>query len=61
MWQPGRTLAQIEKEVIEAALRFYQGNKTQAANSLGIAVRTIYNKLGEIEPKAPQKSKGELK
>lgn len=45
MWQPGMTLASIEKEAINEALKFYQGNKTQAANALGIAIKTLYNKL----------------
>jgi Bacterial regulatory protein, Fis family len=45
MWQPGITLEQIEREVILKALRFYQGNKTQTARALGVAVRTIDNKL----------------
>lgn len=44
-WQPGKTLESIEKEVILKALRFYQGNKTHTSRSLGIAIRTIDNKL----------------
>lgn len=47
MWQPGMTLAQLEKEVILKALRFYGGNKVQTAKSLGIAERTLYNRLEE--------------
>lgn len=52
-WQPGKTLEQVEKEAILAAYRFYDGNKTHTANSLGIAIRTLDNKLlrydGKIE------------
>ena len=44
-WQPGITLEEIEKQVILKALEFYQGNKTKTALSLGIAVRTLDNKL----------------
>ncbi len=49
MWQPGKTLDEIERETIEAALKFYQGNKTQTAQSLNITVRTLYNKLERYE------------
>ncbi|AFC22566.1 putative sigma-54-dependent transcriptional regulator [Bdellovibrio phage phi1422] len=48
MWQPGVTIADLEKGAIKSALRFY-GNKTDAAKSLGISVRTIDNKLKEYE------------
>lgn len=44
-WQPGQTLDDVEKEVILKAFSFYQGNKTQTAKSLGIAIRTLDNKL----------------
>lgn len=47
IWQPGRTLDDIEKEVILKALGFYQGNKTHTARSLGIAIRTLDNKLAK--------------
>jgi DNA-binding NtrC family response regulator len=46
-WQPGVTLDEVEKQVILAALKFYQGNRTHAADSLGISVRTIQNKLSK--------------
>jgi hypothetical protein len=39
------TLEQIEKEVILYTLKFHQNNKTRAASTLGISVRTIDNKL----------------
>lgn len=45
LWQPGQTLDDIEKEVILKAIKFYGGNKTRTASSLGIAVRTLDNKL----------------
>lgn len=46
-WQPGITLDDIEKEVILKALSFYHGNKTRTAEALGIAIRTIDNKLAK--------------
>lgn len=44
-WSPGVTLEEIEKSVILKAFRFYRGNKTATAQSLGIAIRTLTNKL----------------
>lgn len=44
-WQPGVTLADVEKQTIELALRYTQGNKVKAAHILGVSSRTIYNKL----------------
>ena len=48
-WQPGKTLDEVEKEVILVAYRFYQGNKTHTAASLGIAIRTLDNKLAKYD------------
>lgn len=48
-WMPGKTLEQIEKEAIQQAFKFYQGNKTQTAASLGIAIRTLDSKLEKYE------------
>jgi hypothetical protein len=48
-WSPGVTLEHIEKQAILLAFRFYRGNKTATANSLGIAVRTLDNKLEKYE------------
>ncbi len=44
-WQPGVSLAEVEKRTILAALKFFQGNKTRTAQSLDIAIRTLDNKL----------------
>lgn len=44
-WSPGRTLEDIERAVILSALQFYRGNKTQTAEALKIAVRTIHNRI----------------
>jgi hypothetical protein len=49
MWQPGMKLDEIEKMVILKAFQFFHGNKTQTANSLGIAVRTLDAKLKKYE------------
>ncbi len=53
-WTPGMKLEDVERETILAALQFYHGNKTQAAASLGMAIRTLDYKLlkykGEKQP-----------
>lgn len=43
--EPPRTLAELEREAIEAALRRCDGNRRKAAQQLGIGVRTLYDKL----------------
>lgn len=48
-WQPGLTLDEMEKEAILSAIRFYEGNLTAAAESLGINIRTIHNKVDEYQ------------
>ena len=45
LWQPGVTLEEVERTVILQALRFYRGNRTQTAQSLNIALRTMHSKL----------------
>jgi DNA-binding NtrC family response regulator len=57
LWQPGRTLDEIEKEIILTALKYYQGNKTKTSQSLGIAIRTLDNKLLKYEAKEPEVAK----
>jgi two-component system response regulator FlrC len=46
-WKPGRTLVEIERNVILEALKFHDGNRTHTAKSLGISIRTLRNKLAE--------------
>lgn len=43
----GRTIADVEQELILKTLRDVSGNKTKAAEILGITVRTLRNKLNE--------------
>jgi len=43
--RPARTLEEVEREQILAALRRHGGNKTETARELGISLRTLYNKL----------------
>jgi DNA-binding NtrC family response regulator len=46
---PGMTMAQVERAVIEAALRETGGNRRRAAELLGIGERTLYRKLNEYQ------------
>jgi len=49
---PGvRSLRELEKEAIEQALQVAGGNRRQAAQMLGIGVRTLYRKLDEYHLK----------
>jgi hypothetical protein len=43
----GRTLAEVERDLILETLKDCLGNRTHAANILGISIRTLRNKLNE--------------
>jgi two-component system response regulator HydG len=53
------SLDEVEKHHILRVLAFHQGNKTKAAQALGVTIKTLYNKLhryeagasGELSPK----------
>ena len=40
-----RPLVDLERDAIAAALRYFTGNRTRAAEALGIGVRTLYDKI----------------
>jgi len=46
-WQPGKTLDDIERNVILEALKYHSGNRTHTARALGISIRTLRNKLAD--------------
>lgn len=45
----GRSIADVEKDLIVATLEHFDGDKKRAAASLGISLKTLYNRLKEYE------------
>ena len=43
----GRTVQDVEKDLILSTLDYCKGNRTHAADILGISIRTLRNKLKE--------------
>ena len=41
----GKTVAEVERDLIIGTLEHCLGNRTHAANILGISIRTLRNKL----------------
>jgi len=48
-YDPGVSLADLERVWILKAMEHFRGNKTQAAQALGITIKTLYNKLHEYQ------------
>ncbi|HZT24787.1 MAG TPA: sigma-54 dependent transcriptional regulator [Pseudolabrys sp.] len=61
----GRTVAEVERDLILETLKHCLGNRTHAANILGISIRTLRNKLNEYAadgaPIPPANNGGELR
>ena len=47
VYTDGMSLKEVEKQAIEMALRRWEGNRTKAANELGITRRTLITKIEE--------------
>jgi len=47
VFRPGKTIADLEKEAIIAALKQVAGNRRKAAEMLGMGERTLYRKIKE--------------
>jgi DNA-binding NtrC family response regulator len=45
--EPGTRMEEVERRVIEAALKESRGNRRRAAEMLGIGERTLYRKIKE--------------
>ena len=48
-WTPGKTLDEVERNVIIEALRYHRGNRTHTAKALGISIRTLRNKISDYK------------
>jgi DNA-binding NtrC family response regulator len=60
----GRTVADVERDLILETLRHCLGNRTHAANILGISIRTLRNKLNEYAAEGvtvPPPNNGEVR
>ncbi len=53
------TLKEVEKRHIHNILQMFKGNKTRAANALGISVRTLRNKFKEYQVEKEKSEAGE--
>lgn len=40
-----KSLEEMERELIQKHIEFHRGNKAKAARTLGVTVKTLYNKL----------------
>jgi DNA-binding NtrC family response regulator len=47
--EPGTKMSDVERRVIEAALKETRGNRRRAAEMLGIGERTLYRKIKEYQ------------
>ena len=45
----GRSMQEVEKELILGTLDYCEGNRTQAANMLGISIKALRDKLTSLE------------
>jgi len=49
----GKKLDDVERELVRRTLAHCGGNRTRTAEMLGIGVRTLFNRLQELQPGAP--------
>ena len=57
---PGMSLAEIERRAVQMAPEYHHGNRTRAAASLGISVRTLQRNLkawGVAKPATPDQAR----
>jgi DNA-binding NtrC family response regulator len=51
-----RTIHEMEREMILAALERHQGDKPKVASELGIALKTLYNKINQYQAEAASRA-----
>jgi DNA-binding NtrC family response regulator len=52
----GTSLDEVERELIVRTIEFANGNKSRAAEMLGISLKTLYNRLERYQSKESQES-----
>ena len=57
----GSSLEAVEKEMILRTIEFTRGNKTRAAATLGVSVKTLYNKLDQYRARLSKASAVSIK
>jgi DNA-binding NtrC family response regulator len=57
--RPGATMEEIEQAYIDFVLQRTNNNKTKAADILGISVRTLHNRLGQLPNKKANGATGD--
>ena len=46
-----RSLKEVEEELIDKTMKFYDGNISKVSKSLGMTRATLYRRLSELEQK----------
>jgi two-component system response regulator HydG len=52
----GTSLDDVERELITRTIEFSGGNKSRAAEILGVSLKTLYNRLDRYQSRSPQES-----
>jgi DNA-binding NtrC family response regulator len=47
--EAGRSISDVERELIERTLAHFEGDKKAAAETLGISLNTLYNRLNSYQ------------
>ncbi len=47
--EPGRAIRDVERELIVKTLEYFNGDKKAAARTLGVSLKTLYNRLNEYK------------
>lgn len=48
-WRKGITIKEVEKEIYLRSLEMNKGDKRKVAESLGVSVKTVFNKINKYK------------